>query len=440
MEQQQTYFHSVTLNKELCHGCINCVKRCPTEAIRVREGKARILAERCIDCGECIRVCPHHAKRAVSDSMSDLDGFRYKIALPAPVLYAQFKHLDCLERVVKGLLDVGFDEVFEVGAAAELVSHFTMQWMEQHTGPLPVISSACPAVLRLIRVRFPDLLDHLLPLQPPVELAAMMARRQAAEKTGLDPAEIGVAFITPCPAKVTASKVPLGNTERNIDAAIAISRIYPALLTAIKNLSPEDFSGLSRVGSSGLGWAASSGEATAGEQRRYLAADGIENIIKILEAIQDDQFTRLDFIELSACPGGCVGGVMNVENPFAAAARIKRLARELPPMKNDWPDRNALPEDVFFNKKIEPLNVMALGDSPNTSLELFAQMQALERRFPGLDCGSCGSPTCHALAEDIIRGYRTEDDCIFLLREKLEALATSLTGLTHHPRKEGEKP
>jgi len=51
------YYHSVTLDEEKCKGCTNCIKRCPAEAIRVRNGKARIIDRLCIDCGECIRAC-----------------------------------------------------------------------------------------------------------------------------------------------------------------------------------------------------------------------------------------------------------------------------------------------------------------------------------------------------------------------------------------------
>ena len=89
----EKFFHSVILDKDKCMGCTNCIKRCPTEAIRVRDGKALILSERCIDCGECIRVCPHHAKRARFDHFSMLDNYSYKIALPAPALFLSLIHI-----------------------------------------------------------------------------------------------------------------------------------------------------------------------------------------------------------------------------------------------------------------------------------------------------------------------------------------------------------
>ena len=54
MEQKPTLInHSVTLDKNKCKGCTACLKRCPTEAIRIRDGKAKILQDLCIDCGEC---------------------------------------------------------------------------------------------------------------------------------------------------------------------------------------------------------------------------------------------------------------------------------------------------------------------------------------------------------------------------------------------------
>ena len=74
-----TYFHSVVLEKELCMGCTNCIQKCPTEAIRVQQGKAKILNEKCIDCGECIRTCPYRAKVAQTDGWESLGDYRYTI-------------------------------------------------------------------------------------------------------------------------------------------------------------------------------------------------------------------------------------------------------------------------------------------------------------------------------------------------------------------------
>ena len=125
------FFHSVRLDEDLCRGCINCVKRCPTEAIRVRNGKAKILSDRCIDCGECIRVCPHHAKKPIFDPLSVMDEFAYTIALPAPSLYGQFNNLDDVEIILRALIDMGFDDVFEVSKAAELVSDATRKMVSE---------------------------------------------------------------------------------------------------------------------------------------------------------------------------------------------------------------------------------------------------------------------------------------------------------------------
>jgi ferredoxin len=81
------FYHSVRLDEDLCKGCINCIKRCPTQAIRVQDGKARINKKFCIDCGACIRVCPHHAKHAVYDPLEEMNRFQYTVALPPPASY-----------------------------------------------------------------------------------------------------------------------------------------------------------------------------------------------------------------------------------------------------------------------------------------------------------------------------------------------------------------
>ena len=175
------YQHSVFLDSEKCIGCTHCLKECPTEAIRVRDGKAVIDSERCIDCGQCIRVCPYKAKRAKYDAIESISRFKWKIALPAPSFYGQFDHLDDIDYVLQGLLDFGFDEVFEVARAAELVSDYTRRYLKQNRLEKPLISSACPVITRLIGLRFPLLKEHVMDMRQPMEMAAMLAKKEALE-------------------------------------------------------------------------------------------------------------------------------------------------------------------------------------------------------------------------------------------------------------------
>ena len=421
------FYHSVRLDEALCKGCINCIKRCPTEAIRVRGGKASINNKFCIDCGECIRVCPHHAKLATYDKLDVMKRYKYTVALPAPSLYSQFNNLDDVNIVLNALLLMGFDDVFEVSAAAELVSEATRQYISEHEEQLPLISTACPSVVRLIRVRFPNLIPHLLPINPPVEVAAVLAVRKAMEDTGLPREEIGIMFISPCPSKVTYVKSPLGTEKSEIDQVLAIKDVYPKLLACMKTVVGEDYPVIGTSGKIGISWGHSGGEASGLFTENYLAADGIENVIRVLEDMEDQKFTNLRFVELNACNGGCVGGVLTVENPYVAEVKLKRLRKYMPVARSHMHESEENVIKWTTGVQYEP--VFRLGNNMMESFSRLNQVERLMKKFPGLDCGSCGAPTCKALAEDIVRGDANETDCVYYLRENLHKLSEEVAVL-----------
>ena len=421
-------FHSVTLDADKCKGCTACIKRCPTEAIRVRNGKAQIIKERCIDCSECIRVCPHRAKKAVFDGIELISKFKVRVAVPAPALYGQFNRLDDIDYVLTGLSAMGFEYIFEAANAAELVSGATRMLMREGKLTRPVISSACPAVVRLIRIRFPDLCDNVLPLHSPMEYAGILAREHLRKKLNISDEEIGVFFISPCAAKVTDVKSPIGTKKSSIDGVLAISDIYPALvehMNKTKNVKP-----LSRSGIIGVSWAASGGEASALLNEKYLAADGIENVIKVLNDLEDERLNELDFIELNACAGGCVGGVLTVENPYVAKARIQRLRKYLPVSCNHL-ENDLVPVDMNWTDELKYSPVLKLADDIGEAMKLMSEIDEITARLPSLDCGSCGSPTCRAFAEDVVMGEAKESDCVFILREQIRNLAGQLNEMSN---------
>ena len=420
------FYHSVRLDEDLCKGCINCIKRCPTEAIRVRNGKARINSKFCIDCGECIRVCPHHAKKATYDKLDVMRRWKYTVALPAPALYSQYNNLDDVNIVLNALLLMGFDDVFEVSAAAELVSEATREYLTLHEDQYPIISTACPTVVRLIRVRFPNLIPNLLPLKPPIEVAASIAAKRAMEQTGLSREDIGICFISPCPSKVTYVKAPLGTEKSQVDCVLAIKDVYPRLLSHMKAVG-EDMLELSTSGKIGVSWGRSGGEAGGLFTENYLAADGIENVIRVLEDLEDQKFTNLNFVELNACNGGCVGGVLNVENPYVAEVKLKRLRKYMPVARSHMENEEHIEEIVPWTQSVSYEPVFNLGDTMMESFTRLNQAERLCRKFPGLDCGSCGAPTCKALAEDIVRGEASENDCVYYLRENLHRLSEEIS-------------
>lgn len=405
------YEHSVYLDEKKCSGCTACLKHCPTEAIRIREGHASIDPDRCIDCGECIRVCPHNAKKAVCEKLSAMDKFKWKIALPAPSLYGQFDNLEDVDYVLDGLIKIGFDDVFEVSAAAELVSAYTRLYLKTEGVKKPAISSACPVVIRLIGLRFPSLTDNIIHMLPPMEIAAMLARKRAKrEHPELSDEEIGVCFISPCPAKVSYVKNGFAGYKSQVDTVVSINDIYFQLIAKMQPKA--DIKSLSNSGMIGIGWASTGGEATAIFNESYLAADGIENVIRVLDQVENGNIPPLEFIELNACSGGCVGGVMTMQNPFIAKARLQTLRRYLPVSQNFLSkEESYIPESYIFNEIPTYHPISRLSDSMAESMRMMADIQKLRDTLPGIDCGACGAPNCRAFAEDTVRNRSCGAKC-----------------------------
>lgn len=432
---QDKRFHSVRLDKDKCKACTNCLKRCPTEAIRVRGGRAHIIDERCIDCGECIRVCDYHAKYAQTDPLSDLSKFKYKIALPAPSLYGQFKHLISPSQVLDGLLAMGFDDVYEVANGADIVTRAIRERMRNaQPEDYPIISSACPAIVRLIRVRFPDLLSHIIDIRQPMEVAAMVAKREFCKKHNVDAEDVGCFFITPCAAKMTAIRNPIGHETSAVDGAISMLEIYGVLASHIKKVHTDSHS--ATASSFGVGWANSGGEAAAVCPERSMAVDGIENVIRVLEEIENNKLQDLVFFEGAACTGGCVGGPLTFENSYVARNAVQSLMNGCdithPDDKVNASYLGKYP--LIADKPVLPNSVMRLDDDIVEAMRKMEQMEEIVRSLPGYDCGSCGSPTCRTFAEDIVRGFCNKMDCIHILKEQLKVMAQQMVELAKTTR------
>ena len=170
---------------------------------------------------------------------------------------------------------------------------------------------------------------------------------------------------------------------------------------------------LSETGRIGIGWARSGGEATAIFNENYLAADGIDHVIHVLDLVENGNIPPLEFIELNGCTGGCVGGVLTVQNPFVAKARLQTLRRYLPISQNtlSQEEQTYISADYLFEDLPKYKPIARLGSTLAESMRMMADIQKLKSTLPGIDCGACGAPTCRAFAEDVVTKNARPEDC-----------------------------
>ncbi|HYX07055.1 MAG TPA: [Fe-Fe] hydrogenase large subunit C-terminal domain-containing protein [Bacteroidales bacterium] len=414
------FHHALKVQEETCIGCANCMGVCPTEAIRVKHGKARIYNNKCIDCGQCYRVCPVSAIYVEEDDFSNIFSFSCRVALMPAVLTGQFPEEIKIETIYQTLYDLGFTHVYEIENCVDLLSDELNRYLDDHREQHPQISAFCPAVVRLIQVNFPSLVENLVLLKPPLDIAAEYYRKKLLNE-GFREEEIGLFYVTPCAAKIAAVKSPVGETQSPFNGVINMNSVYNRLYKRIKKgkTGNHKIADHSQLTDREMLWSLTHGEASA-TGKRSLAIDGIHNVIEFLEKIESGEIKGIDFLEMRACDESCAGGILTSGNKFLTVERLRnraatsRKSSDAVPSARDIDNyRNYLIRHIQLDK-VDPRSSVQLDQDLSVAMGKMKKQRHIMCFLPGFDCGGCGAPTCQALAEDVVQGDANISHCVFL--------------------------
>jgi Na+-translocating ferredoxin:NAD+ oxidoreductase RNF subunit RnfB len=415
--------HSIYFEPSKCTGEMSCMRVCPVEAIRVRNKKARMLEDKCIDCGVCVKACNSNAIVALTNSFTDFSKFKYTIAIPSLSLYSQFERGVEPKTILTALKMIGFDEVVDMTNACVEVFTATKKYMKDNPGRKPLISTFCPTCMRLIQFKYPELLQNIIPVIPPMELAARETKKEYAARFGVDKSEIGVIYITPCPSKMMLIYRKSGSFYSDFDGAIAISDIYNTLYSAVNQVKKNKTDGIEHfeINGFGLNFGYVGGLTSLLEGDNYITVSGINDVLYILEEIERGKLNDIEVIELRSCIEGCVGGSLIIENIYLAANKMKYLIkrfgeRKLPIGKRE----NFNNQDMYYNNIYEPLPSPPIDTDLKNAITKIAERKEIYSKLPQTNCGACGSPTCLSFAEDIVKGEAKINECIYMFNEELK--------------------
>ncbi|HRX76367.1 MAG: 4Fe-4S binding protein [Candidatus Cloacimonetes bacterium] len=412
------YFHAIQILEDNCTGCTACVRVCPTEAIRVRDRKAAIDPYRCVDCGNCVSACEFHAIIPASDPLDIIHKFKYRLAIISSSFFGQFSEDISYAHAKQAVKQLGFDEVAEEASVTDFMIKMIREYIRENRDKRPILSSNCPAVVRLIQVKFPSLLPNLFHQEAPMSILTRFLREKISTEMNLPDEDIGIFLIVPCVAHVTAVHQPEGAYKHLQDGAFSTGMIYGKVREIIKDVQnnpiPID------TYPHGLTWALSGvqAELVDNEDIRALSVNGVDNVMDILSRVEDHYLDQYDYIVLRSCTNGCVGGCLNVENPFVAMSRIKKMIKEGDSADADIRELEKLYQKGEFNvSPLAPRPIMELDKDIKKAIQKMKKINEFLTMLPGLNCSACGSPTCYALAEDIVLGKATLDDCVVLKRK-----------------------
>ena len=424
------FYHALQVEESRCIGCSRCMKICPTEAVRIFGGKASIQEHRCIDCGKCYEVCPAQAISIKDDDFELFKRYKHSVALLPAVFMGQFPDEISVSQVYASLYELGFAHVMEVESAALIYKEAKEEYAREHRDVRPLISSFCPAIVRLIQIKYPSLAENIMPIKVPLDLSAMYAIEELVGR-GVPREEIGLFYITPCAAKVAAVKAPVGEEKSIIDGVINMNMLYNRVYKHIKDMGKNhQYPPLSRqrLSADAILSTLTNGERRICTAKRSYSIDGIENVMDFLDKLENDEVEGVEFLELRACDQSCAGALLSCDNRFLCGERMYARARKAAERERNGEmardrEMEKYKDYLIENSQLEevqPRSMMVLDTDISKALEKMERIEKMKNNLPQIDCGVCGAPTCEAFATDVVCGQAHLEQCVFY-RLHLEA-------------------
>ena len=428
MENPMTFYHAIEIDDSQCIGCSRCLRICPTEAIRIRNGKAYIQENRCIDCGKCHEICSVKAIYVKQDDFENIFKYEHSVALLPSVFLGQFQQDVRVSRIYAALKDIGFRHVCEVESAASISAEAKHRYAKDNLDKEPLISSFCPAIVRLIQIKYPALVDNVMPIRVPLDISAMYAVKNLMDQ-GIPRESIGLFYITPCAAKIAAVKAPIGEERSIIDGVINMDSLYNRVLKKIKEQGKNYiFPSLRtpRLSADAILSTLTNGERRICLAKRSYAIDGIENVMDFLDRLENDEVEGVEFLELRACDQSCAGALFSCDNRFLCGERMYARARKAAERERNGEmprdkEMDSCKEYLINNSIVDPVrprSMMILDNDRSKALEKMEKIVQLKEFLPKIDCGVCGAPTCEAFATDVVCGKTCLEECLFYQRHQ----------------------
>lgn len=398
------------LRKSNCLNCHKCIRNCPVKAIRFSGSHAYIIPEECVLCGTCFVVCPQNAKRV----SSEVEKVRQLLAGPDPVVVsiapsfiANYNGSGiCAMR--EALLKLGFADVQETAIGATMVKREYERMLAEETKDI-IITTCCNSVNLLIQRYYPSLVGYMAEVLSPMQAHCKLLKQQNPNAKTV--------FIGPCISKMEEADHYPGL----VDAVLNFDQLDEWLAAEGITLRMEtDFDEETR---------ARFFPATGGVLKTmditnmgytYMAVDGPENCINVLDDIRDNQIHRC-FIEMNMCLGGCVGGPIMERHQHAPVRDHIAITRSAG--KKDFPVAQPSPE--FMHKSFDTQPIRATMPSEELIRTVLRQMGKTTPRDE-LNCGTCGYNTCREKAIAVCQGKAEIKMCLPYLMGKNETFSDTV--------------